>query len=690
GVDAARPETHPGEGEMLFLGRLVLDEFAQKFFGYSEEEILGRNVVGTIVPKVETGGRDLEAIVADVMAQPEEYGTNINENVRRNGERVWVAWTNKPVCNPDGSVREILAVGSDITALKHAEEELQRINRAYRAISECNKILIHSKEENELLDNICRIITEVGDFRLAWVGYAENDEQKTVRPVAFAGHDGDYNNFLNVQWADTELGRGPTGTAIRTGKPVVAHIFADDPGYAPWREKARELGFASAAAFPLTIDGKTNVALNIYSASADAFDEEEIRLLSELASDLAFGISVIRARAAHSRAEKEKTSLQQQLLQSQKMEAIGTLAGGIAHDFNNMLAVIAGNAQMGLMDAEPGGETHEAFTDIMTASERAKELTMKLLTFARKEKVNIRTVPVNGILSEVAAILKRSVPKKTAIKTILCENLPPVNVDANQIHQAILNICNNACDAMPDAGTLTIESSRCSLDEEYARLHAGVAPGAYCLVQISDTGIGMHDSVLQKIFEPFFTTKGAGKGTGLGLSITFGIIKNHGGHIYAYSEPGKGTVVKVYLPFAEGAVEETDAELFPDFITRGYETILVVDDEEGVLKTASKILGKAGYNVIAANGGKKGVAIYKEQKDMIALVVLDMIMPEMDGRDVFHTLKEFDPAVKVILSSGYSINGQAGALLKEGIKEFVQKPFNISELCGAIRKVIDG
>ncbi|MFH1538788.1 MAG: ATP-binding protein [bacterium] len=412
--------------------------------------------------------------------------------------------------------------------------------------------------------------------------------------------------------------------------------------------------------------------------SLDVFDVREKRMLVD-----EVGKSIVEREQI----EEEREAIARQLLQSQKMEAIGQLAGGMAHDFNNMLTVIMGNANLALTEVEDGDPGHVEFKEIMNASERARDMTMKLLTFARKEKIDVRTIKISRLLNELKAMLERTFPKKIKIKTELREDLP-VSVDATQIQQALLNICNNSRDAMPDGGTLTIECADTILDDEQRGKYADVKPGCYCVIQISDTGHGIPKEMLQKVIEPFFTTKGPGKGTGLGLSVTFGIIKSHNGMIRICSEQGQGTTVKVYLPVADDAEREEKKEV-ADEIRRGDETILLVDDEKPVLDIAGRLLAKVGYTVIAADGGSKAVELYRNRSKEIALVVLDMIMPEMDGGDVYRALREINPDVKVVLSSGYSINGQAGKLMTEGIRSFVQKPFTMSALCGTIRHVLD-
>jgi len=385
----------------------------------------------------------------------------------------------------------------------------------------------------------------------------------------------------------------------------------------------------------------------------------------------------------------EHRRIEAQFHHAQRMEAVGTLAGGIAHDFNNMLAVIMGNAQLAELDLKEGSPGHREFKEIMKAVERAKDLTMKLLTFARKEKLNVRTIPVNGLIQDLVSILKRSVPKKIEIRTVLADDLPPVNVDVNHVLQALLNICNNACDAMPNGGVLTLESGtaapngKCSPDGSDIN-----AP--MCLIRISDTGVGMPAEVLQRIFDPFFTTKERGKGTGLGLSVTLGIIKNHDGCITVDTEQGKGTTFNVFLPFSEHEViaeEKTDKE---EEIPKGSETVLIIDDEAAVLNVAKRLLRKAGYNPMTADNATSALFTFKKNRDKVALVVLDMIMPDTDAREIYSALREISPGVKVILASGHSVEGQASELLADGILGFVQKPYTLGELCKAVRRAIDG
>jgi PAS domain S-box-containing protein len=399
------------------------------------------------------------------------------------------------------------------------------------------------------------------------------------------------------------------------------------------------------------------------------------------------GLSVFaRDVTAQIQIDKERRKYREQLQQSQKMEAVGQLAGGMAHDFNNMLTIILSNAELALMSLPAGHKVSEELNEILRACERSRDLTMQLLTFARKEKINVRTVPIARLIDELMAMLNRSLDKKINIKKILNHDLA-VRVDANQIQQALLNVCNNAADAMAQGGDLTIECSDVQFEREICQTCGKPLKPRYCQIQISDTGPGIPTELIKKVVEPFFTTKQVGKGTGLGLPVSLGIIENHDGHMHIYSEPGRGTCVRIYIPFADQAAGAVEAE--PDLAhLNGTETILVVDDEERVLASAERLLQSAGYTPLAASGGAQALQLYEKRKDSIAIVLLDLIMPGMDGSEVFREIKRQNPGAKIILCSGYSVNGQAGELMNLGVDGFLQKPFTTQSLLSAIRGVI--
>jgi two-component system, cell cycle sensor histidine kinase and response regulator CckA len=397
---------------------------------------------------------------------------------------------------------------------------------------------------------------------------------------------------------------------------------------------------------------------------------------------------IFRDVTERKKAEQEKEELQRQLLQSQKMQAIGTMAGGLAHDFNNILAVIMGTASTAIEKLPPGDPSSEKFKRVLKASHRAKDITMKLLTFARKEKLRVETVPAGEIVSDLVDMLKRMIPKNIAIKSNAgcCEC--HIAADVNQIQQALLNICINAGDSMPEGGTLEISASAVSLGEAEATSIPGAGPGGYCLLEIRDTGSGIPEDIIGNIFDPFFTTKEKLKGTGLGLSVTLGIIRNHGGFVDVSSRPDEGTVFKVFLPVAEAECAARADKKLSGFRGAG-ETILVVDDQLDFLELAVEMLREEGYSATGAGSGAEALSLFESRGGAFDLVVLDMRMPGMDGAKVFRELRKIDPCVKVIICSGYSMDNQADEELKKGIRSFLQKPFDTAELCAMVRAALD-
>ena len=387
----------------------------------------------------------------------------------------------------------------------------------------------------------------------------------------------------------------------------------------------------------------------------------------------------------------ERRALEQQLRQSQKMEAVGRLAGGIAHDFNNLLMVILGYSEFLLerLGAEP--HLRGPAQEISSAAERASSLTRQLLAFSRKQMLAPRVVNLNDVATENIKMLTRMIGEDIDLVMVAAPHLWPVRADAGQIDQVIMNLAVNARDAMPSGGKLTIETSNVALDEEYARLHAPVRPGDYVMIAISDTGAGMDSETQSHIFEPFFTTKGP-KGTGLGLSTVYGIVKQSGGYIWVDSEVGRGTTFKIYLPRV-ASVGETAVPVAAPIEYRkvepGTETILLVEDEANLRYLARQYLEKQGYKVIEAADGAVAMQIAVAHEAMIHLLLTDVIMPGMNGRELAQRIAEIRPNVKILYMSGYTENviGHDG-MLDAGIR-LLQKPFNLRDLKSKVREVLD-
>ncbi|OGR16043.1 MAG: hypothetical protein A2X81_07980, partial [Desulfobacterales bacterium GWB2_56_26] len=755
----------------------------------------------------------------------------------------------------------------DVSERKRKEEDIERLNRTLLARSKSSKAMIRADDEAMYLSEVCRIIVETCGHALVWIGFAEQDEGKTVRPVAHAGLDQGYLDAANITWADTTRGRGPVGTAIRTGETSVFHTIKDSPSFAPWREKAVKLGFAAAISVPLLEKGKAFGSLNIYSKHQHQFPEDEMRLLSDLSADLSYGIAAIRQRRTQAEAESalrqseeryrylftnmlegvaycqmlyqgdmphdyiflqvneafarltgltkvtgkkvsevipgiheadpellsvygrvistgkperfetysesfggwrdvsvyshekdhfitvfenitkkkqavidlqvalkaaynekamsdtilasmgqglsmmdtefnilyqnqfqkdlmgdhtgehcymaiekkdhvchdcpvamafkeggihktertlttpegpvyveitgsalrdidgnivagvevvrdltEQKNLEAQLRHSQKMEAVGTLAGGIAHDFNNILNVVLGYGTMVMEGLKAGSPAQEDMQEVLTAANRAVDLTKRLLVFSRKQIVEVHPVNLNDLILGLHKMLHQIVRESTDFNLDLAERPLTVLADAGQMEQVLINLATNARDAMPDGGRLTIGTGLREMDEGFVEAFGYGKPGVYACITVTDTGDGMDAETQRKIFEPFFTTKGIGEGTGLGLAISYGIIKHHSGYIKVYSEVGQGTEFKIFLPLCEEVTSANEKKGTAVHVRGGKETVLVAEDEASLRKFIRITLSSFGYEVITAEDGEDAITKFMENSERIRLV----------------------------------------------------------------------
>lgn len=380
--------------------------------------------------------------------------------------------------------------------------------------------------------------------------------------------------------------------------------------------------------------------------------------------------------------------LEAQFVQAQKMEAVGILAGGVAHDFNNLLQAVLGYAEILIAGESSGDLDFRQLHEIRRVALRGAELVRQLLTFSRKVQSNPRPILLNQEIRQIERLLKRTIPKMIDVELNLYEKLWTVCADPVQIGQIIMNLAVNAKDAMPEGGKLLIATRNIVLDEQFCKSHLGSKPGKYALLTIADTGQGMDREVLKHLFEPFFTTKGVGRGTGLGLPMVYGIVKTHGGYIECDSELGKGTLFEIYLPAEEQAarLEEPSQK---KKLQGGTETILLVDDEEALRNLGEAILTRYGYRVQTAPNGETALEIYRGQPENIHLVLLDLIMPGMGGLRCLEQLRTINPDVKVVITTGYSPEGPATAVLETGARKFITKPYGSAELLQVVRDVLD-
>jgi len=397
-------------------------------------------------------------------------------------------------------------------------------------------------------------------------------------------------------------------------------------------------------------------------------------------------MTLIREMGRRRQLEEERRRLEVRLEQTRRMETIGTLAGGIAHEFNNLLMGIEGNAYLIREQVDPNHPYYHELYNIEENVKKGAELTRQLLGFAGVGKYDVRPTDLNKLVKKNFQMFCRT---KRGLKVYAeyQEDISAVDVDRGQINQVFLNLFTNAFQAMPAGGDLYIETRNVTLNDEYVKPF-DAEPGDYVFISITDTGAGIEDALQQRIFDPFFTTRGIGRGIGLGLASVYGIIKNHRGFIDFYSKKGEGTTFNIYLP-ASDKEEFTEGRRQSGEILRGAETILIVDDEEMIIEIYTEALKSMGYQVLSASSGEKAIKVYKENKDRIDMVILDMIMPDVGGGEVFDTMKKINSDVKALLSSGYSIDGQAGEILERGCNAFLQKPFSMKELSRKIREVLD-
>ncbi len=384
-------------------------------------------------------------------------------------------------------------------------------------------------------------------------------------------------------------------------------------------------------------------------------------------------------------AQREIKELEERLLQAEKMEAMGTLAGGIAHDFNNLLMGIQGNASLALLKTDQSDPNYEKIINIERYVESGTDLTKQLLGFARGGQYDVKPSDLNEIVEKSSQMFGRT-KKEITIYTKLQENISTVEVDQGQIEQVLLNLYVNAWQAMPAGGELYLRTENVVLDKSYLKPY-GLQAGKYVKMSVSDTGVGMDKATTGRIFNPFFTTKEMGRGTGLGLATVYGVIKNHSGIIDVRSEKGRGSTFTIYLPASQKTPIKEKIAIGE--IKRGSETILFVDDEEMIIEVGQELLMTLGYEVLIARGGKEALEIYKNEPGSIDLIILDIVMPDLGGGETYDKLKEINPGVKVLLSSGYSIKGNAKEIMDRGCNGFIQKPFKLKDLSQKLREVLE-
>ena len=460
-------------------------------------------------------------------------------------------------------------------------------------------------------------------------------------------------------------------------KIPASDLYQDPDDRKKYIEKIHEKGFVKEEELKLKKKDGTPIWASL-TASAQYDEKGDIKWINGVVDDI----------TERKKAEEERAKLEQQLLQAQKMEAIGQFAGGIAHDFNNLLTAIIGYGHLLRNESSQDDRMNAYIAQILSAAERAAILTNDLLTFSRKQIINPQPVNLNTIIKNMESLLLRVIGEDIELSTVLTDTALTIMADSTQIDQILMNLATNAQDAMPKGGSLIISTDRVEINDEYIKAYGYGKPGSYALLSVEDTGTGMDKKTRERIFEPFFTTKEVGKGTGLGLSMLYGIVKQHNGYINVYSEPGRGTTFKILLPLVQSRVED----LRPKGLTKvkgGSETILIGEDDTRVRNLLKEVLSTAGYHIVEAVDGDNAVEVFHKNKDNIHLLILDIIMPKKNGKEVFAEIKKVKSDIKVIFVSGYS----ADVIHKKGILEigldFISKPVSPDELLIKVRDVLD-
>jgi two-component system, cell cycle sensor histidine kinase and response regulator CckA len=399
-------------------------------------------------------------------------------------------------------------------------------------------------------------------------------------------------------------------------------------------------------------------------------------------------LPAIQRELREAEVRRERKQMEQRVRQLEKFEALGKLAGGVAHDFNNVVGAIMGWAELGVDRVSSDSPEAKLFRNIGEQATRAAGLTRQLLAYARRQVLEPKNINLNQMVNETTTLLQKTIGEQIEVKMVLAPDLQITRADPSQIEQVLMNLCFNARDAMPKGGQLLIETRNVDLDSHYCRRHADAQPGRHIQLSVCDTGVGMDPGTMERIFEPFFTTKEVGKGTGLGLATVLGIVKQHGGFLDVYSEPGKGTAFRVYLPASEGAVEPLH-HVDDTPVRGGTETILVAEDHEGVREMAREILETLGYHLLLARDGEEAVNQFATHRDGISLVLLDVIMPKLDGIDAYEQICKAKPGVPVIFTSGYSDHGPVLASLPKKGATVLQKPYGSKVLARRVRELLD-
>ena len=607
----------------------LVNSAVERAYGRSAPEILGKSEadLNGYHHEIQTFVQDDKEVLETLKAKfiPEEELTNAITGETRVFQTIKV-----PLALPGSETVHILGVATDITEHKRAEQILRETEERYRLLFEGNPqaMWVYDRESLAFL--------AVNDAAIFHYGYSREE-------------------FLSMTIKD-----------IRASEEASALLdsISDQTGVnaaGAWRHRKKDGAIVDVEiiSHPLVFGGRNAKLV--------------------LANDI----------TDRKRAEDALRETEEQLRQSQKLEGVGQLAGGIAHDFNNLLTVITGFSALAMRGLKPEDPLMSNLEEIQKAGDRAASLTRQLLAFSRKQVLQPKILNLDSVLLEMEKMLRRLIGENIDLRAVFEPDLGSVKADPGQIEQIILNLVVNARDSMPAGGKLTIETDNVYLDEEYVRNHIGAQSGPHVMLAVSDTGNGMDQKTQARIFEPFFTTKELGKGTGLGLSTVYGIVKQSGGNIWIYSEVGRGTTFKIYLPRVDERAQNYKQVPCVEEVLQGNETILLVEDEEMLRKLAQKTLNMYGYQVLDAANGESAVSLFEQHQSVVDLVLTDVIMPGLSGREVVDRLHQLRPEVRVLFMSGYTDDAIVHQGVLDDAANFIQKPFAPDSLARKVREVLD-
>lgn len=569
-----------------------------------------------------------------------------------------------PMKDTDGNIVGLCGIARDITERKQAEQALRKAHEELeRRVEERTADLAIKNKQLEF---------EITERKQAEEALRKAEEEKTIILETMSEL---------VVYVDTNLKILWVNRAAAESVGLTADALVGSYCYKEWFQRSEPCSYCPAQNILETgqpQEGET------YSPDGRVWHFRGYPVKDGNGEIVAI-VEVLQDVTEHKRMEEEKKKLEAQLQQAQKMEAIGTLAGGIAHDFNNLLMGIQGNISLMLLDIDPAHPHYKRMESITKQVQSGAKLTQQLLGYARKGRYEVKPLNLNELVKESSEAFGRT-RKEITIHRELAEDLSAVEADRTQIEQVLWNLYVNAADAMPGGGDLILKTMNAA-HEDMKRNLRDPTPGHYVRLTVTDTGTGMDKKTMGRIFDPFFTTKELGRGTGLGLASAYGIINGHGGYIDVDSEKGAGTTFSIYLPVSEKKAQRT-AKAAKQFV-KGTGTVLLVDDEEVILEVGRELLKVMGYRALIARDGKEAIDVYRDNRDDIDIVVLDIVMPNMGGGEAYDRMKEINPNIKVLLSSGYSIEGQATEILERGCDGFIQKPFNIKALSHKIREILE-